>query len=197
MDFIALNILVTKYLYGFASTNMWTEYLSIFLSDGIFVLAFCAYVFVMSPLRRKGKYARTVFHDLYPAVITAISVGLMKLFLNVDRPFVALSFNPFVAQPDPHSSFPSFHVAVFTAFAFTLFFHHRKLGIFLVSLIPFVMLGRIMIGVHWLNDVLFGALIGFLISFRIYFKVHKSKDLTEKFANKILKRLDKKLAQKS
>lgn len=197
MNFILLNIQVTNYLYGLASSNIWTEYLAIFLSDGIFVLAICAYVFVMLPLRKRGKYVRTIFHDLMPAVVTGLSVVVMKLFMNVDRPFVSLGFNPFVPQPDPHSSFPSFHAAVFSAFAFTVFFHHRKFGIFLLSLLPLVMIGRIAIGVHWLNDVLFGALIGFLISFRIYFKTHKSKDLAQKYAEKVLRRLDKKLAKKS
>ncbi len=187
----SIDIIVTNYLYGLASTNIWTEYIAIFLSDGIFVLAICLYVFVMYPLRKKKKYTRTLFHDIMPAVSTSIVVYIMKQLIDVDRPFVALGLNPFVNQPDPHGSFPSFHAAAFAAFAITLVFHHRKLGIFLMSLLPLVMIGRIAIGVHWLTDVLFGAFLGFSIAFRYYVRSDEGREVSFNLINRIYRKFKK------
>lgn len=180
-----INSAVSLYLYGLASTNIWTEYFAIFLSDGLLVIAICAYVFVLFPLRKKKQYARTIFHDIAPALTATISVVLFKWLLQVERPFVVLGLNPFVPQPDPHGSFPSWHAAVFAAFALTLVFHHRKLGLFLLTLLPFVMIGRIAIGVHWLTDVVGGALIGLTIAFRFFWRHHGRYAFMEKIAKRI------------
>lgn len=185
MAYTEINSAVSLYLYGLASTNIWTEYFAIFLSDGILVLAICAYVIVLFPLRKKGSYVRTIFHDIAPALTATLSVVFFKWILHVDRPFVVLGLNPFVPQPDPHGSFPSWHVAVLSAFALTLVFHHRKLGVFLLALVPFVMIGRIAIGVHWLSDVLGGAAIGLMIAFRFYWRHHARYAFFEKIAKKI------------
>jgi membrane-associated phospholipid phosphatase len=152
------------------------------------VIAICAYVFVLFPLRKKKQYARTVFHDIAPALTATASVVLFKWLLHVDRPFVTLGLNPFVPQPDPHGSFPSWHVAVLAAFALTLVFHHRKLGVFLLALLPIVMIGRMAIGVHWFTDVIGGAAIGLMIAFRFYWRHHGRFIFLEKIANKIQKR---------
>ena len=188
MDITSINISVTKYLYGLASLNIWTEYLAIFFSDAIFVIAILAYLISILPLRKSGEYFKTLISDMAPAVATGLTVFIMKMFVTADRPFVQLGFTPFVAQPDPHSSFPSFHAAAFASFAMTLLYHRKKLGVYLIALLPLVMIGRIAIGVHWLSDVLFGAFIGIGISFRYYFKNYKSKVIAEKIINKYFKK---------
>lgn len=192
MTIIEINHAVSIFLYDIASTNIWTESIAILLSDGILILALISYVIFMLPLRKKGIYIRTLFQDISPALITTAAVVVMKYFIDRDRPFLELGLTPFVSQPDPHSSFPSFHAAVFSAFAVTLLIHHRKFGIFLVSLLPLVMIGRIAIGVHWLTDVAAGVLMGTMISLRFYFKNYKSKILAEKMVNKYLSYRNKK-----
>lgn len=184
MTIVGINSAVSFFLFGLASKNIWTEYFAIFLSDGIFLIAFCTYVFIIFKLRKSGEYVRTIFHDLTPVLISTTSVLMIKYFTHVDRPFITLGFTPLVVQLDPHGSFPSLHAAIFAAFAITLFFHYRRLGILLLSLLPLVMIGRIAIGVHWLTDVLAGAFIGSTVAIRFYWRKHKSKVVAEKLVNR-------------
>ena len=140
-----INSFVSLSLYALASKNIWIEYFAILLADGLVLIAICAYVFAMFPLRKSGGYTRTLFHDFLPGA-TAIAVGeLWKLLFPVVRPFVKLGFSPLSPTFDTMGSFPSLHAAFIAAFATTLFFYHRRLGIFVAILVPFVMfetLGR-------------------------------------------------------
>jgi membrane-associated phospholipid phosphatase len=171
----SLNILVTQFFYGIATQHVSFEYAAIFLSDGIFVLSIAAYVIAIMPLRKKGIYSWTLWRDSAPAVLAGVVAFITKLTTDISRPFVVLGFDPFVPQPDPHGSFPSWHLAVFTAFACTLAQRYRKLGILLVSLIPLVAIGRIAIGVHWLTDVCAGVFIGCIAAYRIPIRNAKQK----------------------
>ncbi len=182
-----INLISTEYLYKIATTNIWTEYLAIFFSDGLILLSIILYVAIIYPLRKKSKYSRTVFHDIAPALTAGFAAYIMKLAFHIERPFVVLGLSPLVSQPDPGASFPSFHAAVFSAFALTLFFHYRKLGIILLTLTPLVLIGRIAIGVHWLTDVLFGSFLGFMIAFKYFFKFHKGNKWTEALVDKYIK----------
>jgi undecaprenyl-diphosphatase len=179
MSILLINNSISTFLYELASQNFWTESFSIFLSDGIFLISVCAYVFIIYPLRKKRIYSRTIFQDISPIVVTSLVVVIIKYFSHIERPFVSLGFIPFVMQPDTYGSFPSFHSSVFATFALTIFFHHRKFGIFLLSLLPLVMIGRIAIGVHWLSDVVIGAILGLFIAYLLHVVYCKVKNTTK------------------
>lgn len=164
-----LNHTIALFVYALASKNIWTESFAILLSEGLLVLAFVTYVFTILPLRRSGAYARTVFHDIAPAAITALFGYIAKYFIAAPRPYVVLPLSPLGAHTDPLASFPSLHVAVITAFATTIYFAHPKLGKYIVAMVPFVMLGRIAVGAHWFTDVVAGALLGIVIALLIHY----------------------------
>lgn len=165
MSIEIINNSVSIFLYNLASIDIWTESFAILLSDGILLLAVCAYVFVIHPLRKKNKYKRTIIQDICPIILTTLFVIIIKNITHIERPFVSFGITPFVPQPDPFGSLPSFHSAVFATFALTMFFYHKKFGIFLLSLLPLVMIGRIAIGVHWLSDVVIGAILGLFVAY--------------------------------
>lgn len=163
--FTSINHSVALFIYHLSSQNIWTESFAIVLSEGFLVLAFIIYVIAILPLRKAGIYVRSVFHDIGPAALTAIVGFIMKYFIPSARPYVVLHLVPLGAPTDPFASFPSLHAAVITAFATTIFYAHPKLGKYIAYMVPFVMLGRVAAGVHWLTDVIVGAAIGFTIAF--------------------------------
>lgn len=152
-------------VYHISSANTWTQTLAILFSDGLLLLAFMCYVFVLWPIRRAGAYKRTLFHDLLPIAATAAIALTSKYFIHAERPYVVLHFVPFVPATDPLASFPSMHVALIATFAVTLWFTHPRLGRVIACMVPLVMLGRIAVGVHWFTDVIAGAMLGTAVAY--------------------------------
>lgn len=139
--------------------------MAILFSDGLILVGFSAYFGGVFNGRRKGVYLRTLWHDLLPVAAVVILSSLLKYAFPAERPFLKLGVESLVSSLDPLASFPSMHVAIATAFAVTLLKHHRPIGLFVTFLVPFIMLGRVLIGAHFPHDVLAGAFIGCTVAF--------------------------------
>lgn len=108
-------------------------------------------------------------------VIAAVSLVLamaaksfLAYFIQRDRPFVDHPDLALVAPTDP-GSFPSGHTMVAFAVATSLLLSgYRKLGWSLMAVAVLVGLSRMLVGVHYLSDVLAGALVGVLSSWYLH-----------------------------
>ncbi len=94
--------------------------------------------------------------------VTAISVFIIKLSVKRSRP--AGKWGQIYRRTDPHS-FPSGHAARAIALAILGLalgpaLHSSELGWLLLIWAPLVMLARVAMAVHYLSDVLAGALLG-------------------------------------
>ena len=86
----------------------------------------------------------------------------LKNILRVNRPFITEGIVPLVKETD--FSFPSGHMAVFTAIAICMFFIDRRAG-FVFSIIAILIgLSRLVIGVHYPFDLVGGFAVGLIIS---------------------------------
>ena len=100
---------------------------------------------------------------------------ILKNLINRQRPFVQITELVSLVSFPKDSSFPSGHSACAFAFAGTILFNCRKR--FSIPALTFAFLmafSRIYVGVHFLTDVIAGALTGFLLSFlvsRFYKKI--------------------------
>ena len=93
--------------------------------------------------------------------VTALTVLLVKLAVRRPRP--AGDWGQLYRKTDPHS-FPSGHTArVFMLAVVTLGLGPPWLGILLAIWAPLVGMSRVILGVHYLSDVLAGALLGVVI----------------------------------
>jgi dolichol kinase/membrane-associated PAP2 superfamily phosphatase len=116
-----------------------------------------------------------VFHWASLAFSYIITLSFKNLFLR-PRPFEAFNLLPFTEAPG--YSFPSSHAA--TAFAalpilFLIFPKKKTLFSIIVGLIAF---SRVYLGVHYLSDIIAGALIGLVIAeIILYFSRHYHGDL--------------------
>jgi membrane-associated phospholipid phosphatase len=97
--------------------------------------------------------------------LTALAVSLVKF--TVRRPRPAGEWGNIYRKTDPHS-FPSGHAARAIMLAIvTLGLGPPWLGIVLAVWAPLVCLSRVILGVHYLSDVLAGALLGAVVGLGI------------------------------
>jgi membrane-associated phospholipid phosphatase len=129
------------------------------LGDGAVLLA------LVLPWIRRAP--RCFWAALIAAVLAALWVQLTKQVINVPRPLAVFVQEPFFQAGPPYRavSFPSGHAA--GIFALTGIWvmslrRHYLLRTLLLMLALLVSLSRVMVGVHWPLDILWGMLGGWL-----------------------------------
>lgn len=156
---------------------------SVLIEDNSFIVTFLASFliwFMMGGLvflwvidgRVKREQALHAFLSGFFAY--GISVMIKNLF-PAERPF---GFNHMVPLtiiiPSLNSSFPSIHSAVAFGIATSIYIHNKKLGFRFLILAALVALGRVLSDVHFIHDVVGGAIIGISVSYLIK-KLHLFK----------------------
>ena len=69
------------------------------------------------------------------------------------------------------ASFPSGHTAISFAAAAAIFTQNKKIGIFALIIAALVGFSRLYLCVHWLSDVIFGALLGSICAVTAHFMI--------------------------
>lgn len=93
-------------------------------------------------------------------LITAVLVVLIKLTIRRQRPVG--EWGSFYRRTDPHS-FPSGHAARSAALAvIALSLGPPWLGLLLLIWAPLVSLARVVLGVHYVSDIVFGVILGLI-----------------------------------
>lgn len=122
--------------------------------------ALVSLVFLFAIPKRGRKHISWFIFLVLPAVLMSymISYGL-KIFFEIPRPCVGLPFCPITY------SFPSGHATVISAAMVTLSLHYKNKQLRIILLIfgVLVILSRLMMGVHNIEDVVVGSLIGVVI----------------------------------
>lgn len=84
----------------------------------------------------------------------------IRMFWNRPRPFISHNVHQLLSENS--YSFPSGHSTFFFAFSTIIYFHHKKLGIFFYGATICMTLARVMAGVHYLSDIIAGAVVGII-----------------------------------
>lgn len=98
------------------------------------------------------------------SLLAWFSFALLKLFFNVQRPFVSLvDIVPMFTAGG--AAFPSGHVTFFTALGFAIFLNHKRVGALFMLAAFFVGVARVIAGVHYPLDIIAGFSLGVLMAY--------------------------------
>lgn len=124
-------------------------------------------VFVLYPLLivylfYKGRTEDAIKTVVVPAV-TFIAVTLLRLIINRARPYETLDITPLIKKNKSGQSFPSRHAASVFIIGMAFLYTNIYAGIAVFALGVLMCISRILAGVHFITDVITGALSAVLL----------------------------------
>lgn len=134
-----------------------------FSSILIWVMMFGLLVLLIARARLREK--RHEFATIVIAFVASVGAYVTNTLISFiyfrPRPFAALAdVHLLITKSAAEKSFPSDHSALAFAIAVSVYLIHKKAGFVFLLAAVFVALGRVFVGVHYLSDVLIGAIIG-------------------------------------
>jgi len=171
---------IFSFLFSLGS-KPWMTWFAVFCAE---YLVYVLLIFFIILLFKEKNFKKRIYFFLYVIVAELMTRGIItegiRYFYHRPRPFVALSLTPLIAH-DPTASFPSGHTVFAVTLALLFFFFGKKWGWTALGIAVLIGLGRIMVGVHWPSDVLFGGVIAcvvFWILFKFFpFKKEKRQEV--------------------
>lgn len=149
IDYIALM--------KFYETHINTKKLVLFLNRFITVAIYISY-FIFLGIAYYLKSEHLLKYIFVPAIMFVL-VSVFRYFYNAPRPYELYDFTPIYNKKTVGKSFPSRHI--FSAFIISLMMLHFNvvLGVVFLALSIVLAIVRVLAGVHFIKDVLAGALI--------------------------------------
>ena len=119
---------------------------------------------------------------------TSVANNTLKEIVNAPRPFMEYPnrINNLRSSTSTGMSFPSGHTQNFSTFLFAIAFYLKKKWIFITAsiLVVLMMISRMYLGVHYLEDVVAAAIIGLIIAYTLHHYYNKIYD-NQKLLHKI------------
>ncbi|MFR4318888.1 MAG: phosphatase PAP2 family protein [Eubacterium sp.] len=108
------------------------------------------------------KKNKVVYKSLIVAGISFVLVSLVRKMINADRPYTKYDFVPLIEKNKTGESMPSRHV--FSAFVIgvTVIPINPIISVVCIICGVFIAITRVALGVHFIRDVIAGALIGII-----------------------------------
>lgn len=162
-----MNNQVFNFFYGLSSEPFIAK-LAIFLSYPFtYIVLFSLVIWAIFISKRK-MYNFSLF--FLSGVFSWLMAFILKIIFKIPRPFISSNIIPLYQETG--FSFPSEHMAVFTAISISMFLVNRKFGFLFLLIALMIGFSRIIIGVHYPVDIIGGFLVGLIISiiFREIFK---------------------------
>jgi len=169
-----LNISLAQWLFGLAHRAAPLDAVLIFFASALPYLLGIGFFIFLAGIKKRRERLLLFFETL---LILLLSRGIItegiRFFYHSPRPFETWQATPLVSET-LGNSFPSGHGVFFFALAMSLFFYHRKWGIWYFVLAALMGIARIAAGVHWPIDIIGGALIGIVSAFLIHILFKKT-----------------------
>jgi len=95
-------------------------------------------------------------------LITLILVTVVRSIINARRPYEVYDYTPVVRKATKGKSFPSRHTVSAFIIAMAFLYINAKLGAVMLIIAAAIGVVRVLAGVHFIRDVVSGALLGIL-----------------------------------
>lgn len=150
------------------------------LGDEVFLyLSFIIFISLM--LARKHYYAS--IHLIFAGLLTALVTHSLKIYFGVERPDIIVQTPTSLAYPSGHSSGATVFYALIATFIAQEMPAHTRWKCYLSMAIPIFLIAfsRVILGVHWLSDIIGGVSLGLIISSltRISYSYFYAKDMAQ------------------
>ncbi|MBR4622031.1 MAG: phosphatase PAP2 family protein [Ruminococcus sp.] len=143
-----------------------------FIGDyGIFWIAVCFTLLLIPKTKRIGIYATCSL-----SLQLILGVVILKNIFDRDRPFIVDPTIDTIIKHPSDASFPSGHSSSSAATALSVFFQNKKLGTPLLILAVLIMFSRLYFEVHYLTDVIGGAVLGTAVAIFVYFALNRLEE---------------------
>ncbi|MBI2123950.1 MAG: phosphatase PAP2 family protein [Candidatus Wildermuthbacteria bacterium] len=111
-------------------------------------------------LRGWKKHIVLVLQMIVAAILSrGVITEAIRLVWHRARPFVEQNFVPIIPHANS-ASFPSGHATFFFAVGTVLYLYNKKAGMAFLLGSALIGIARVLAGVHWPSDIVWGALIG-------------------------------------
>lgn len=107
---------------------------------------------------------------LVPLTVLVL-VTAMRYIINAKRPYEVFDYTPAVQKDTKGRSFPSRHTASAFIIAMAFLYLDTTLGIIMLCLSTLIGITRVLSGVHFIKDVIGGALISIVIGILGFFLI--------------------------
>lgn len=134
---------------GFMFIRFIASYLIWFMFLGVFVM-----------FLKEKRLRRKIIYVLFTAILVWVTSEMIKALIPATRPFLLNGRGIKTMTLHFDHSFPSSHTAVAFALATAIYFFDKKLGKIYIILAFLVGLGRYLANVHFMVDIVVGALLG-------------------------------------
>lgn len=132
----------------------------------IFLISYWIYAII----RWESKIKEALLMIFYADILAGSITILIQQFIYVERPLAFLQGRGmYILSHIPDNSFPSDHATIGTAFLVGLFlFGYKKSFYYLLPLFILMFLARVIGGIHYPFDILWGIAVGVLSGYTIY-----------------------------
>lgn len=151
---MTFDVYIFQLINQFAGKWFWLDNLAIFFAE-YFGYLLTALVFLF--FWRKWKI---IFQAFFAAILARlIFVNFIRWLIPRTRPFVENNIN-LLLEPKNTLAFPSGHAGFYFALSTIIYFYNKKIGVLFYLASFLISFARVFSGVHWLSDIIVGALVG-------------------------------------
>lgn len=145
----------------------------------VMVAVFFIFPIFPIPLRLQEIFKKNSEFFIFGMVSSLVArygvTELIRLFYDRPRPFEALDGVILLVNHPSVASFPSGHAVFSFALALAVFLYYPRAGRWFFLAASLMGIARVIAGVHWLSDILSGALIGVAVTYAAYIVLLKIK----------------------
>lgn len=160
-----MNNWLTLQLFDFTSLHESVAYIAKFFAVyGIWFLYALIFIGICIP-----KYQKMSYQALVAFIAALLLKELFVHLFEVPRPYIVFSFRSLIdiASFEDYRSFPSAHALSSFAIVTVYWQNLKRFALPLFTLASCIAISRVLVGVHFLSDVLSGAVFGILLGYMV------------------------------
>ena len=108
---------------------------------------------------------QTLIRTIIVPAVTFVSLSIVRRFLNAPRPYEVYNYTPLLPRDKKGESFPSRHSASVFIIAMVYLYINVPTGIVFLVLGVLMAASRVLAGVHFIKDVIAGALYSIILGY--------------------------------